>query len=81
MKFSSGGSDGESMIPQGLAVDADNNILVADQSVMGVTRFTFSGEQIGNNVTTSDTPWGISFDEMKNCLAVATSHGLEVYQF
>ena len=80
LKFSCCASDGKEMSPQGLAIDDSNNILVADQSVGGVTMYSPDGQLIGTVVNTKGSPWGISYLDQQRMLAVTTDKGLEMYK-
>lgn len=80
LKFSSSGSDGREMCPQGVAVDDCNNIFVADQAIGAVVKYSPHGQLIDTVVQTSGTPWGISVSWEENMLAVATDRGLEAYR-
>jgi hypothetical protein len=68
------------MVPQGVAVDDYNNIFVADQTARGVSKFSSDGLPIGNTLKTTGVPWGISYDDSTQRLAVAFDGAIEVYQ-
>ena len=72
---------GELFQPRGVAIDPQNNIIVADQSYGGVSMFSPDGRFIQHVAQTTGgaLPWGISVHDT-GLLAVTSDPSVEMIQ-
>ena len=67
------------MIPMGLAIDAKNNIIVADQGCKAINMYSSDGKFMDKIIDVDTIPWGIGVHDT-GLLGITTDPSLQVVQ-